>query len=108
MKESYFIFNIILYKQIYRVTMGSPLGPSWANSSLTYHEQNWLHKRLLEHRPLNYQWYVNDIFVIFKIIWSLKKISKLLKFLSCQHIIYYRNWTEKQNIRRCQCYSPTG
>ena len=31
-KESYFIFNNILYKRIDGVAMGSPLGPSLANA----------------------------------------------------------------------------
>ena len=41
-KESYFIFNGLLYKQIDGVAMGSPLGPSLANAFLSYHEKNWL------------------------------------------------------------------
>ena len=41
-KESCFIFNGLLYKQIDGVTMGSPLGPSLANGFLSYHEKNWL------------------------------------------------------------------
>ena len=40
-KESYFIFNGLLYKQIDGVAMGSPLGPSLANAFLSYHEKNW-------------------------------------------------------------------
>ena len=39
-KESYFIFNNILYKQIDGVAMGSPLGPSLANACLDHHGQN--------------------------------------------------------------------
>ena len=39
-KDSYFISNGLLYKQI--VAMGSPLGPPLANSFLPYHEKNWL------------------------------------------------------------------
>ena len=41
-KESYFIFNAFLYKQIVGVAIGSPLGPSLANTFLSYHETNWL------------------------------------------------------------------
>ena len=41
-KESYFIFNGLLYKQIDGVAMGSTLGPSLANAFLSYHEKNWL------------------------------------------------------------------
>ena len=39
-KESYFIFNCLLYKQIDGVAMGSPLGLSLANTFLSYHEKN--------------------------------------------------------------------
>ena len=38
-KESYFIFNGLLYKQTDGVAMGSPLGPSLANAFLSYHEK---------------------------------------------------------------------
>ena len=38
-KESYFIFNGLLYKQIDGVAMGSPLGPSLANTFLSYYEK---------------------------------------------------------------------
>ena len=36
-KESYFIFNNILYKQIDGVATGSPLGSSLANVFLAHH-----------------------------------------------------------------------
>ena len=36
-KESYFIFNSLLYKQMDGITMGSPLRPSLANELLSYH-----------------------------------------------------------------------
>ena len=41
-RESYFIFNGLLYKQTDGVSMGSPLGLSLANAFLSYHEKNWL------------------------------------------------------------------
>ena len=63
-KELHFIFNNILYKQIDGVAMGSPLGPSLAH--LAHHEQNWLDSCPLEYRPLYYQRYVDDIFVLSK------------------------------------------
>ena len=39
-KESYFIFNEILYKQIDGVAMGSPLGPTLANAFLCFYEKS--------------------------------------------------------------------
>ena len=38
-KESAFIFNDKLYKQVDGVAMGSPLGPTFANAFLCFHEQ---------------------------------------------------------------------
>ena len=38
-KESHFIFNGLLYKQIDGVAVGSPLGPSLANAFLSYYEK---------------------------------------------------------------------
>ena len=38
-KQSYFIFNGLLYKQIDGVAMGSPLGPSFASAFLSCHEK---------------------------------------------------------------------
>ena len=43
-KESYFIFNGQLYKQVDGVAMGSPLGPTLANAFLVHFEKNWLQK----------------------------------------------------------------
>ena len=48
-KDSHFIFDVTLYKQIDSVAMGSPLGPTLANAFLVYHEKNWL-----ELWPLSY------------------------------------------------------
>ena len=39
-KESYLIFNEILYKQIDGVAMGSPLGPTLANAFLCFYEKS--------------------------------------------------------------------
>ena len=41
-KNSHFIFDGTLYKQIDGVAMGSPLGPTLGNAFLVYHEKNWL------------------------------------------------------------------
>ena len=41
-KESYFISNKKLYKQVYGVAMGSPLGPTLASAFLEHFEKNWL------------------------------------------------------------------
>ena len=49
-KDTYFLFNNILYKQIDGVIIGSPKGPSLANTFLALHKQNWLDSCPLEYR----------------------------------------------------------
>ena len=41
MPESLVLFNSECYKQIDGVAMGSPLGPTFGNIFLSYHEQIW-------------------------------------------------------------------
>ena len=62
-KDSHFIFDGTLYKQIDGVAMGSPIGPTLANTFLVYHEKNWLKHCPLEYIPLYYRKYVDDISV---------------------------------------------
>ena len=81
-KDSYFIFNNILYKQIEGVAMGSRLGPSLANTFLAHREQNWLNSCPLEYRPLYYRRYLDDIFLLFKSFDHLKWFQSYLN--SCR------------------------
>ena len=64
-KDSHFIFDGKLYKQIDVLAMGSPLGPTLVCAFLVYHEKNWLEHCALKYRPLSYRMYVDDIFVLF-------------------------------------------
>ena len=48
-KESFFIANNVVYKQIDRVAMVSQLGSSLANAFLAHHEQNGLDSCLLDY-----------------------------------------------------------
>ena len=43
-KESYFVSNKDLYKQKDKVSMGSPLNPTLANSFLCFYKKKWLEK----------------------------------------------------------------
>ena len=36
------MFNVVYYRQVDRVAMGSPLGPTLANLCLVYFESKWL------------------------------------------------------------------
>ena len=64
-KQSCFVFDEELYKQVDGVAMGSPLGPSLANAFLCHHERRWLNDCPSEFKPLYYRRYVDDVFVLF-------------------------------------------
>ena len=65
-KENMFLFNGELYQQIDGVAMGSPLGPTFANMFLCYHECNWIRDCPTNFKPLLYKRYVDDTLVIFR------------------------------------------
>ena len=46
--------------------MGSPLRPSLANVFLSYHDKNWLNYCPQGFKPVFYQRYADDIFMLFK------------------------------------------
>ena len=94
-KESYFIFNGLLYKQIDGVAMGSPLGPSLANAFLSYYEKNWLNNCPQGFKPIFYRRYVDDIFLLFKSNDHLKYFQDFLN--SCHINMSFSMETEKEN-----------
>ncbi|XP_037800345.1 uncharacterized protein LOC119595258 [Penaeus monodon] len=65
-KDSVFTFDNRLYTQIDGVAMVSPIGPSYANAFLCYHERKWLQDCPLEFKPLFYKRYIDDTFLVFK------------------------------------------
>ena len=50
-KESFFIFNNSLYRQIDGVAVRSPLGQALANDFLCHCEKKWLDSCLIEFKP---------------------------------------------------------
>ena len=62
-KESYFVFDGELYQQVDSVAMGSPLGPTLANTFIIHYGDIWLQNCSLECKPSYYKRYVDDIFV---------------------------------------------
>ena len=94
-KESYFIFNGLLYRQTDGVAMGSPLGPSLANAFLSYHEKNWLNSCPQGFKPVFYGLYVGDIFVLFKSNDHLKYFQEFLN--SCHINMSFSMEKERQN-----------
>ena len=81
-KESVFIFDNQLYIQKDGVAMGSPLGPTLANLFLCYHENKWLADCPNEFKPIKYNRYVDDCFLVFK---SKVHASKFLEYLNSKH-----------------------
>ena len=82
-KDSHFIFDGTLYKQIDGVAMGSPLGPTLANAFLVYREKNWLEHCPVEYGPLYYRRYVDDIFVLFN---SAEHLKRFYSYLNSRHL----------------------
>ena len=64
--NSFFIFAGKLYKQIDGLGMGLPLGPTLANIFMCFHEVSWLADCPLEYKPIFYNRYIDDTFLIFK------------------------------------------
>ena len=75
--------------------MRSPLGPSLANTFLSYYEKNWLNSCPRGFKPIYYRRYVDDIFVFFKSNDHLKYVQKFLN--SCYINMSFSVETERQN-----------
>ena len=82
-KDSHFIFDRTLHKQIDSMAMGSPLGPTLASAFLVYYEKNWLGHCPVEYRPLYYRRYVDDIFVLFN---SAEHLKRFYSSLNSRHL----------------------
>ena len=94
-KNCHFLFNGRLYEQVDGVAMGSPLGPSFANTFLCYHEKVWLDNCPRDFKPLIYRRYVDDCFVIFR---CPDHVKPFLDYLNSQHnSIKFSSETEVNN-----------
>ena len=81
-KDSPFVFNNKLYVQKDGVSMGNPLGPTFANAFLAFHEQTWLDNCPPDFKPLLYKRYVDDSFLLFR---HPNHISKFQTYLNNKH-----------------------
>ena len=82
MSESLVLFDGEYYKQIAGVAMGSPLGPTFANIFLSYHEKIWLKNCPHGFKPVIYIRYVDGTFLLFP---SKDHIENFRCYLNCQH-----------------------
>ena len=76
--------------------MGSPLGSTFANVFLCYHEKVWLENCPSEFKPIIYRRYVDDIFLLFR---SKNHIKKFRNYLNHQHKnIKFTSETKNENL----------
>ena len=54
-RESSFVFDYLLYKQVDGVAMSSPLGPTLVNVFLCHHEKEWLDNCPIHYKPAIYK-----------------------------------------------------
>ena len=63
--NTFFIFDGKYYEQTEGLGMGLPLGPTFANVFLCFHETNWIKDCPDLFRPIMYKRYVDDTFMLF-------------------------------------------
>ena len=80
-KNWHFIFSEFLFGQIDSVSVGSPLGPLFANIFLSFHK-TWFQKCPQGFKPVYYRRFVDDGFLLFR---STEHIDLFLNFLNQQH-----------------------
>ena len=79
-EDSYFSFDNNLYRQIDGMSMGSPLGPLFANIFLAHYESDWILNSPI--KPIFYRRYVDDT------LWLLppdSDIQSLMNYMNSRH-----------------------
>ena len=80
--ESIFIYKDRIFNQIDGVSMGCPLGPTYANIFMCHNEVKWLHDCPNNFKPICYKRYVDDTFLVFK---ESSHIKLFLNYLNSKH-----------------------
>ena len=81
-KDSFFVFNGTYYEQRDGVGMGPPLDPTIANIFLCYWEEVWINKCPTQFRPIYYNMFMDDTFVLFS---SSDHVLKFHKYINSHH-----------------------
>ena len=81
-KSTFFVFDNRYYEQIEGLGMGLPLGPSFANIFMCFHEKEWLNDCPEEFKPVFYRRYVDDTFMLFK---DKSHVSPFFDYLNSKH-----------------------
>ena len=80
--NTFFLFNGKYYQQSEGLGMGLPLGPTFANIFLGYHEQKWLNDCPSSFKPAFYRRYIDDTFMLFR---KKSHVESFLKYLNSKH-----------------------
>lgn len=78
----FFIFNGKFFKQTDGLGMGLPLGCTFANIFMCFHEENWLANCPHEFKPIFYRRYIDDTFLLFT---DISHVSLFLNYINSQH-----------------------
>jgi len=80
--NSFFVFDDKVYQQTEGLGMGLPLGPTFANVFMCFHEKVWLDNCPNSFKPIFYRRYVDDTFILFK---ARGHAELFLDYLNSQH-----------------------
>ena len=80
--NSFFIFSGKFYKQVEGLGMGLPLGPTFANIFMCHHEETWIQDCPAAFKPILYQRYIDDTFLLFQ---DKSHASLFLNYLNGKH-----------------------
>ena len=82
LSDTYFLFNNELYKQLDGIPMGNPAAPTLANIFLCNLEENLLNNCNPNFKPLFYNRYLDDTFVIFR---NEQQCNSFLEYINNAH-----------------------
>ena len=94
-KENVILFDQKYYSQIDGVAMGSPVGPTFANIFLCYHETTWLKNCPKSFKVVYFKRHVDDLYVFFE---KPEQVSQFVKYMNKRNKnVKFLFETEKDN-----------